>query len=209
MKLFVASLFVVILLIDPGQVKKDLSSIKTEQEAKAYLSKSGLKGRILELDEARDSSAAALKLYRAKPNEIIEIISPDKTATYFYKTLTSKESEVHRVQYVFFDNNKLTKKRIDSLRAIVMKRIKAGETFETMASEYSMDTYNSKRGGDLGWYDPQTMVAGFTVAVRSHARGEVFLVDLPAEKWYYVVRKSHDARKRKQIKALYIAVPMK
>jgi parvulin-like peptidyl-prolyl isomerase len=208
--LIVLSLLVVLpaLRIDPAQVRKDLQSVKTVQQAEAYLSRSGLKGNVLELDQIRDSSAAAMKLFAAKTGEVIEQTSADKATTYFYKALTSKESETDRVQYIFFDNTKVPKARIDSLRTVVMKRLKSRETFAALAKEYSMDR-SGKRGGDSGWYDRAVYAQGFVSAVKSHAKGDVFLVDLPAEKWYYVVRKSHDPLKRKQIAAIYVAVPSK
>ncbi|HZY83072.1 MAG TPA: peptidylprolyl isomerase [Cyclobacteriaceae bacterium] len=202
MKLLIAAAFVLLLF----DVKTDLQNIKTEQEAKAYLAKSGLKGKILDLDEIRDSSAVALKLFKAKPGEIIETSSSG--TTYYYKTLTTKESEVDRVQYIFFDNSKVAKKRIDSLRSGIVKKLDGGENFAALARQYSMDP-NGKKGGDLGWYDRSGFVPGFVSAVRAHKKGDIFTVDLPKEKWYYVVRKSHDPIKRKQIKAFYVSVPTK
>jgi parvulin-like peptidyl-prolyl isomerase len=190
------------------QVRKDLQTVRTTQQAQAYLSKSGLKGDLLELDEIQDSSAAALKLFKAKAGEIIEQTSADKSTTYLYKQLTLNVSEADRVQYIFFDNTKLSKKQIDSLRSVVIKKLNNGETFAALAKQYSMDP-SGKSGGDTGWYDRKMFVAGFVSAVRSHAKNDVFLVDLPAEKWYYVVRKSHDPLKRKLATAFYVAMPSK
>jgi parvulin-like peptidyl-prolyl isomerase len=209
MKLLIAfALLLVSQRVDPYKVKNDMKAITTAKQAEAYLSKSGLKRRLLDLDEIRDSSAAAMKIYKAKAGEVIEQASNDKSTTYLYKAVEVKESEVDRVQYIFFDNAKTKKSRIDSLRAVIMKRLKGGEAFAVLAKEYSMDP-SGKRGGDLGWYDRDLFAKGFVTAVRSHVKGDVFLVDLPAEKWYYVVRKSHDALKRKKITALYVAVPSK
>ncbi len=190
------------------QVRKDLQSVKTSAQAKAYVSKSGFKGDILELDEIQDSSAVAMKLFKAKPGEVIEQSSSDKSTTYLYKTLTLNESEADRVQYIFFDNRKVQKKRIDSLRNVVTKRLKGGAAFSDLARQYSMDR-SGKHGGDTGWYDREMFAAGFVKTVQAHKKGDVFPVDLPAEKWYYVVRKSHDPVKRKKIVAFYVAVPSK
>jgi parvulin-like peptidyl-prolyl isomerase len=147
-------------------------------------------------------------LFQAKTGELIEQVSSDKATTYLYKTMTLKESEADRVQYIYFNNATVPKKRIDSLRAVVMKRLKGGETFAALAKEYSMDP-SGKRGGDTGWYDRAIYVPEFVSPVRAHAKGDVFTVDIPGKKWYYVVRKSHDPLKRKQIVALYVAVPSK
>lgn len=192
----------------PGieQVRKDFGNLKTQGEARAYISKTGLPGDILELDQIRDSSAAALKLFKASKGEVIEQQAGDKT--YLYKAVTTIEADADRVQYIYFDNSKVKKGKIDSLRAVILKRISNGESFAALAKQYSMDP-NGKRGGDLGWYDPAMFVRDFVNAVRAHKKDDVFTVDVPANKWYYVVRKTHNTIKRKKIIAAYIAVPSK
>lgn len=206
MKLLIA--LSLLMVIDLAQVRKDLQSITTQQQAKAYLSRSGLKGKIMELDEVKDSSAVAIKLFKVKTGDVIEQATSDKSTTYLYKLLSASESEVDRVQYIFFDVNKLTKKKIDSLRSVITKKLKAGDAFTALAKQYSMDQ-NARRGGDSGWFDKDLFVAGFVSAVRSHTKGDDFLVDLPAQKWYYVVHKSHNPIKRRKIVAFYVAVPAK
>jgi parvulin-like peptidyl-prolyl isomerase len=47
--------------------------------------------------------------------------------------------------------------RISELR----NRILAGESFEDLAREYSDDSSNARRGGDLGWAPPGTYAAAF------------------------------------------------
>lgn len=199
------ALILFIQAVDLDQVRKDFKTIKTEEQARNYLTSNKLTGDILELNEVKDSSAAALKLFKAKSGEVIEQQSSDKKITYLYKTLTSITSEADRVQYIYFNNAKVSKKSIDSLRTVVMKRLKNGDTFPALAKEYSMDP-NGRNGGDLGWYDPKVMAADFVKAVRAHKKGDIFLVDVPSQKWYYVVRKSHDTIKPRQIVAVYAAV---
>ncbi len=190
------------------QVRTDLKAIKSQQQAQAYIDKSGLRGSILELDEIQDSSAVAMKLFKMKSGDVIEQLSGDQSSTFIYKVLVVIEQEADRVQYIYFDNTKLTKKSIDSLRSVVVKRLGKGETFAALAKQYSMDP-NGKRGGDSGWYDRQNFVPEFVQPVLSHKKGDVFSVDIPRNKWYYVVRKSHDPLKRKKILAVYLGVPSK
>lgn len=190
------------------QVRKEIQALKTREQAEVYLAKTGYKGNVVELDEIQDSSATATRFFKGKIGEVTEQTSADKSTTFLYKPLALKETEADRVQYIYFDNTTLAKKKIDSLRAVVMKRANGGESFAALAREYSMDP-SGKRGGDTGWYDRELFVPGFVSAVRAHTKGDIFLVDVPAEKWYYVVRKSHNPIKRKQVVGLYVAVPLK
>lgn len=206
MKLLIA--LSLLILIDVPKVRKDLQAITTQQQAKAYLSSSGLKGRIMELDQLQDSSAIAIRLFNLKAGDIIEQSAADASTTYLYKLLSVAESPADRVQYIYFDGSKLAKKSIDSIRAVVMNKLKGGASFTSLAKEYSMDQ-NARRGGDSGWFDKDSFVGGFVTAVRSHSKGDVFTVDIPAQKWYYVVHKSHNAIRRKKITAFYVAVPVK
>ena len=52
------------------------------------------------------------------------------------------------------------------------ERAKRGESFESLARQYSTCPSKSK-GGDLGWFGEGKMVAPFESAVRRMARGSI------------------------------------
>jgi parvulin-like peptidyl-prolyl isomerase len=54
-----------------------------------------------------------------------------------------------------------------------LDRIAAGEDFETLAAELSLDTSNSYKGGDLGWFGSGQMVADFENAAFAVPVGEI------------------------------------
>jgi peptidyl-prolyl cis-trans isomerase C len=54
----------------------------------------------------------------------------------------------------------------------LLKRIKTGVQFESLAREYSACPSKSS-GGDLGWFGPGKMVAAFESAVKNLSSGSV------------------------------------
>lgn len=56
---------------------------------------------------------------------------------------------------------------------IVEQRLKAGEEWSKLASEFSTDTSNKDQGGDLGWFGKGRMVAEFEDAAFKMAVGEI------------------------------------
>ena len=55
----------------------------------------------------------------------------------------------------------------------VLKRVKAGENFEALAKEYSMDPGSKENGGDLGWFGHGRMVPDFEKAAFALQPGQV------------------------------------
>lgn len=59
-----------------------------------------------------------------------------------------------------------------ALAAELLKRIKTGSQFESLAREYSTCPSKSS-GGDLGWFGPGKMAASFESAVKRLSPGSV------------------------------------
>lgn len=55
----------------------------------------------------------------------------------------------------------------------LLAKIRAGEAFDALASEFSDDFGSKKTGGDLGWFGPGRMVKPFEEAVKAMKVGEI------------------------------------
>jgi parvulin-like peptidyl-prolyl isomerase len=186
------------------KIRADLAAIETPEQADMYMMNApAVKGTVLNLDAIRDTTRIDRILLESNVGDVNEFELDDDTTVLVYKTVAKTATQSYRVQYIFLDNKKLSKEKIDSLRKMILKRVAAGENFAQLASEYSMDS-NSRKGGDLGWFSEGMMHRQFEEAVREKKTGEVFMVDIPSNQWYYVVRNSHAPRFDKQVTVLYI-----
>jgi peptidyl-prolyl cis-trans isomerase C len=76
----------------------------------------------------------------------------------------------------------------ENLARELLKRLKAGERFETLAKEFSTCPSKSS-GGDLGWFGPGKMVAAFEEAVKRLSGGG--LSDLVKTQFgYHIIKKT-------------------
>ncbi len=84
----------------------------------------------------------------------------------------------------YYDDNKDTFKKDDQVKARhilvatekeakeVLGKLKAGESFQALAKEYSMDPGSKANGGDLGWFAKGQMVKPFETAAFALKKGE-------------------------------------
>lgn len=59
---------------------------------------------------------------------------------------------------------------------------------------------------DLGWFSEEMMDKEFSTAVKKHRKGDIFTIDVPDKKWYYVTLKPFDNRQVKIYKVLKIKI---
>lgn len=105
------------------------------------------------------------------------------------KSVAISKVKMMRVSYIYLDGSKIDLKRIGELRYEIMTFIANGKKFSDLANEYTMD---GNKNGDLGWFEEGMMVKDFENAIKAHKKGDVFTVDIPENKWYYVVFKTFD-----------------
>ncbi|MCY8174374.1 peptidylprolyl isomerase, partial [Bacillus inaquosorum] len=80
----------------------------------------------------------------------------------------------------------------------VEKKLKKGEKFEDLAKEYSTDSSASK-GGDLGWFAKDGMVAEFSKAAFKLKTGEVS-DPVKSQYGYHIIKKTEERGKYEDMK---------
>lgn len=141
--------------------------------------------RLQELNSAKDTSALSQQLFKLKQGDTATI-----NGTY-YKIVRDTGDFTFRASYVYLDAARLSQEKIDSLRKLIKEQAEAGKPFEELVDKYNMDE-NNKKHGDTGPFQAGMMVKPFEDAVRAHQKNEIFYVDVPEKKWYYVVKKTTD-----------------
>ena len=136
------------------------------------------------LNTAKDTTKRDQQLFKMKPGEIANIGGAS------YKVIKDTGNYTLRASYIYLDGARLTHSQIDSLRTLILKQYAAGTSFEDLADKYTMD--GNQKHGDAGFFQAGMMVKEFEEGVRNHAKDEVFILDVPEKKWYYVVKKTAD-----------------
>ena len=135
---------------------------------------------------------------------MIEYITTTKDSIDFYKNQINLKTEnqqkkflevtpivAMKLNYIFFDESQLSKEAIDLKRNEILELYKKGATSDELVAQFTMD-HNVKPGGNFGWIDELAVEPTFREAVKRHKKNDVFIVDVPDKKWYYIVFKLYD-----------------
>lgn len=177
-------------------IKEQLTQVTTIEDAKKFAQENqNLDAQLIFSIPEIENDEFATKLSTAKPGDIFSDI-------YFtYKILFTTKIQAFRVSYIYLDGGKLSVKEIEKLRTRILEDYKNGNAFALLAKKYSMD--NSK-DGDLGWFSEGTMVPEFETAIKNHKQNDVFKVDVPDKKWYYIVLKTFNDKEVEELSILKI-----
>jgi len=209
MRIYLATLLFISFGVQAQLVEKtraDLDNIQTLEQAEAYAGAGkGVAAQLVKLTSMKDTTDWNRQLIGLTVGDVLEFESDDKTMYYFVKSLASGVETSYRAQYIYLDNSKLTLQEIDSLRTLILRRLKKGASFDELAKTYSMDRAG-KNGGYLEWFQEGMMVPEFEEQIKSHKTGDVYTVDVPENQWYYVVKNTFAPRTDSAATVLYVEV---
>ncbi|HTE23111.1 peptidylprolyl isomerase [Flavitalea sp.] len=177
-------------------VTEQFQKINTMQDAQKFIdANAALKPTIYKLSYGKDSSLLDKRLLRQKKGDIVNV------GYVTYKVLEGTETVAYRANYIFLDGGSLSTSEVDSLKKIIVAKANAGTSFEQLSDQYTMDGNTTK--GDTGWFfGPEMMPKEFEEAVKNHKKGELFFVDVSAQNWHYIVKKTYDDQIKKDITIL-------
>ena len=177
-------------------VYEQFQKIKTMAEAQKYIdANAALKPAILNLSLGKDTSLIEKRLLRQNQGDVFSV------GYVTYKVMEAKETVQYRANYIFLDGGSLSKSEVDSLKKLIVDQANAGTAFETLSDKYTMDGNTTR--GDTGWFFGEEMLPKeFQAAVEKHKLGDIFFVDVPEKQWHYIVKKTYDDQRKKDIVVL-------
>ncbi len=177
-------------------VREQFEKIKTVGEAQKFIDANApLKPTLMHLTYGKDSSLIDKRLLKQNKGDVFSV------GYVTYLVVEGKESVNYRSNYIFLDGGSLSASEIDSLKKIIVQKASAGESFEKLSDQYTMDGNTTK--GDTGWFFGEEMMPKeFQDAVKAHKLGDIFFVDVPEKQWHYIVKKTYDDQIKKEITVL-------
>jgi hypothetical protein len=185
MKFFASCIAVFIFHSMYGQYSTTgLSTINTYEDAQEFIRQNPkLEGEIMVINSLDLDEGIEKKIVDLAKGETITI------EQYTYKIISTEQQFRLRSSYIFMDANKLSAFSMDSIKNVIETRFKNGTDFNTLAAEYSMD---GMKDCDLGWAEEGVLLKEIEDGIRSHKVNDLFIVDLPDKKWYFIVLKTFD-----------------
>lgn len=146
----------------------------------------------LHLDQQADNAARIDNAMRMVLSQIAAesysesatITDADIQASYDQQVLANKQTE-YKASHILVETEKQARDLI--------KKLEKGDKFADLAKKHSKDPGSKNSGGDLGWFNPQQMVAPFSAAVTAMANGEFSHEPVQTQFGWHVIQRE-DAR---------------
>jgi hypothetical protein len=197
MRLFILCIFFFqsFVLVSQTSAEK-LKSIFTIHDAEQYVSSHPEDNVLIFTMSPEIEGPDVVKEFSSR--KVGDIFTQDENT---FKIIDEADIQASRVSYVYLDGNKLSFPEINKLREQIVREYKQGKPFAELANKYTMDT---NKNGDLGWFTEGTMVPIFGSSIQKHKLNDIFIVDIPENKWYYVVLKTFDSKKVKNLTVIRV-----
>ena len=178
-------------------IKEKLININSVEDANKFAQENkNYHLELMTLTPEIDDDESAKDFLDAEPGEIFE----DNDSAYKILSYTNKRAS--RVSYIYLDGSKLLIKEIEKLRTKILAEYNSKKDFRSLAKKYNMDSNQNE--GDLGWFVQGIMAPEFENGISAHKLNEIFKIDIPERKWYYVVLKTFNDKEVKEFTILGI-----
>lgn len=207
--LSVTLFFMTTIVVAQDNFEKSLDSIQTLDDVNLFFEKNEkVKGKVIVFNEEKHKTKMANDIFKMRVGSKKYFKnSPQKT---YYKIIEKYEIPYYRVSCVFLDGNKISMEEINEIRNNVLSRYSNGYRFTDLAKRYSMDN-TAKQGGDLGWFTYGDLHPEFEKQVLDGSYGvnDIFTIDIPETKSYYVVLMTQGKKLIEEAKVLKVTEPRK
>ena len=207
-KFLVLFIFTSIFLSAQDATEKELEFLQTPEDIEVFLNsnKSG-KNKLITFNEEKHKTTLAKDLFELSSGGVKTVTNGyDKT---IYKIIEKTAAKNYRFSYIVLDATRIDLYRINLLREAIIRKYKDGASFDFLAQRYSMDE-NATRGGDTGWFSENDNTDEFKSILigDSHSINDIFTIDMPSDKKYYVILKTYDSKDIAEINVLKIVEPL-
>ncbi|WP_299336741.1 peptidylprolyl isomerase [uncultured Psychroserpens sp.] len=209
LKVLLSSMLFLFSLIATAQddFEKSLDSIQTLDDVNLFFEKNKTaKGKVIVFNEEKHKTKMASDILKMRVGAKKYFKdAPQKT---FYKVIEKYEIPYYRASCVYLDGNKMTTDEINKIRKSVISKYNQGYRFTDLAKLYSMD-HTAKQGGDLGWFTYGDLHPELEKQILdgTYSVNDIFTVDIPEKKAYYVVLMTQGKKLIEEAKVLKVTEP--
>lgn len=146
-------------------------------------------GELIVFNEVKHQTRLAKTLFDKKVGKNHK--EKTRTGKRVYEVIAEREAKHYRINYIFLDGERMSKKAVERLRQKILELLDSGIQFQSLARQYSMDR-NSYNGGDSGWFKEERTVPVFFEEINNPKllANQVYSIDLAEADWYYLVQKT-------------------
>lgn len=205
----IALLFSATIVHGQKDFERSLDSIQTLDDVTIFLKKNKtVKGKVIVFNREKHNTRMADRIFsmRVGAKRSFED-APQKT---YFKIIEKYTIPYYRVSVVYLDGNRLSMSEINERRSKVIDMYNEGYMFQDLAKQYSMDN-SAKQGGDIGWFTEGDLHPEFErqIIEGNYSTDDIFTIDIPETKSYYVALMTYDKRMIEEAKVLKVTEPRK
>lgn len=154
-------------------------------------------------DELREKLSLEYKRNKAVEDTIKDSLKDDEIKKYYNEEVYGQVKASHiligidaKEDATDEEKEKAEKKALEKAKSII-KELEDGKKFETLAKKNSADEATATNGGDLGYFDLDTMTEAFSNALKELKKDEYTKEPVKTEYGYHIILKTGEKEKPK------------